>query len=233
MIMEEQPHQMTHEEYLECTTPYKPLFENCGPLDINKIFSLLGPPPVLSNEDPEIYKGMLLHYMNALTPRDFLLQMLIKDLVDADWEALRIKRHKAWAIERKKRILLEMEDRHNATAEGKRLASEDEGPKTEPEKLLDLEMTVDEYSHKALRTVTDLKKPTRDTELSRAMEEAINYYERLDKLEKDSIAKRVIILEQIRLHEEALRLKDDRLYGDPNEVNRLKTIIREMRDGRR
>jgi hypothetical protein len=36
------------------------------------------------------------------------------------------------------------------------------------------------------------------------MEEAIDYYERLDRLEKDCLAKRVILLEQFRMYDEAL-----------------------------
>ena len=63
------------------------------------------------------------------------------------------------------------------------------------------------------------------------MEEAISYYERLDRLEKDCLAKRVIIMEQIPLYEEALLLRRQREphYEDPNEVQRLRAVILELK----
>ena len=62
---------------------------NPTPIDLDKLKSILGPPPLLSTESAESYDAMLFHYMDALKPRDFLLQMLVKDLVDADWESSR------------------------------------------------------------------------------------------------------------------------------------------------
>src|SRR5262249_40875857 len=53
----------------------------------------------------------------------------------------------------------------------------------------------------------EVLRPSTDLDLARAMEEAIDYYERLDRLEKDSLAKRVVILEQIRLHDESLHIR--------------------------
>src|SRR5262249_15125804 len=52
-----------------------------------------------------------------------------------------------------------------------------------------------------------LGKPSPDLDVSRAMEDGIGYYERLDTLEKDGLAKRVIILDQIRIHDEALLMR--------------------------
>jgi hypothetical protein len=164
---------------------------------------------------------------------DFLGQMLVKDLADADWESLRIKRHKAWAIQSRDEIAREIEARHSVTVESKRIAeSKNEKSETEQDKLRHLERKVDGFATDAIKAVDRLKERSRDTELSRAMEETISYYERLDKLEKDSLAKRVIILEQYRLYEETLLLHRQRHpnYVDPNEVNRLKCTIRELRE---
>jgi hypothetical protein len=223
----------TKEEVLEfLNSPQPTSFERCGPLDLTIIHSILGPPPVLSNENAEAYNAMLLHYMKSLQPQDFLLQMLVKDLADADWEALRIKRHKAWAIERRNQIARQIEARHSAAVERKRIAdSKKEKPETEQDKLQHLEREVNGLSANVVKAVDHLKTPSRDIELSTAMEEAISYYERLDRLEKDCLAKRVIILEQIRLYEEALLLKRQREphYEDPSEIQRLKAVILELK----
>jgi hypothetical protein len=62
------------------------------------------------------------------------------------------------------------------------------------------------------------------------MEQAINYYERLDRLEKDSLAKRVILLEQIRIYDEALSIKNSRYYDllEATETKRLKQVLGEL-----
>jgi hypothetical protein len=62
-----------------------------------------GPPRLLSTENAEAYDAMLRHYVDSCEPRDLLEQGLVKRLVDANWESLRIKRHKARAIERRNR----------------------------------------------------------------------------------------------------------------------------------
>jgi hypothetical protein len=78
-----------------------------------------------------------------------------------------------------------------------------------------------------IKAADGLRNPPRDIDLSHAMEQTINYYERLDRLENDSLAKRVILLEQIRLHEEALRLKNNRYYDyiDATETARLERLM--------
>ena len=99
------------DEILESKNPnQRTYFESSGPLALDKMRSILGAPPLLSTENAEAYNAMQQHYMEALEPKDFVVQMLIKDLVDADWGSLRYKRHKAWAIERIDRIRRELRD---------------------------------------------------------------------------------------------------------------------------
>jgi hypothetical protein len=188
-------------------------FESPGPLALDKIRSILGAPPVLSTENAEAYYAMQQHYMEALEPKDFLLQMLVQDLMDADWESRRYKRHKAWAIERRDRMWRELQARHSEIAQQRKSAKENkEKPETESERLFQLELETDRLGINSIALVDGLQKPSRDADLSRAMEEAISYYERLERLEKDSLAKRVVILEQIRLYDEVLFLKGRRAY---------------------
>ena len=177
-------------------------------IDLNKLKELLGPPPVLSTESVQAYYAMQFHYMEALTPRDFFQQMLVKDLVDADWESLRFKRHKALAIERRDRKWRELQASHKDTSERKKVTKDNaEKPETDSERLQDLDLQTEELGLNCIKLAEGLMTPSMDMDLSRAMEEAISLYERLDKLEKDSLAKRVIIFEQIRLYEQDLYLK--------------------------
>jgi hypothetical protein len=133
-------------------------YESPGPLPFDKIKSIIGPPPVLSTEDAEAYNNMLLYYMKSVGPRDFLIQMLVKDLVDADWESLRFKRHKAWAIERGDRCAREIEGRRAAAAEGKRIA--ESKPETENERLFGLEYEVNVLADDAIKAADGLAKPS-------------------------------------------------------------------------
>lgn len=206
-------------------------YENPGSLPFEEIKLLIGEPPVLSSEDPELYNTMLLHYMKSLEPKDFMLQMLVKDLMDADWEALRIKRHKAWAIERRNRAAREVDARRVEEERGRALEAAEEKPETDKERLFELECEEEHLSKKAIELVDGLKKPSRAIELSDAMEQSINYYERLDRLEKDTLAKRVILLEQIRLYDEALSARRNGYYDylDATETARLKRIFNDMR----
>ena len=82
-----------------------------------------------------------------------------------------------------------------------------EKPETESERLFELELEAYDLGIECIDLADGLEKPAMDVGLSRAMEDAIRYYERLEKLEQDSLAKRVIILEQIRLYDEVLFLK--------------------------
>lgn len=207
---------------------------NPTPIDLDKLKSILGPPPLLSTESAESYDAMLFHYMDALKPRDFLLQMLVKDLVDADWESSRFRRHKSWAVERRDLKWRELQDRHLETTKKKVTSKENsEVPQTESERLWELELETEQLGANCIKLVDGLRKPNKDVELSRAMEEAINYYERLDRLEKDCLAKRVIILEQFRLYDEALYLRAARYsaYLNQLESDRLVEQIAVSRHG--
>ena len=68
--------------------------------DFVELKKLFGPPPVLSSEDPKAYYAMWARILESLKPRDFIEQMLSKDLADATWEMKRYSRHKALVIER-------------------------------------------------------------------------------------------------------------------------------------
>ena len=90
--------------------------------------------------------------------------------------------------------------RHSKLAQQRKSAKENqEKPETESERLFHLELERHDLALECIDLVDGLEKSSVDVGFSRAKEDAIRYYERLEKLEQDSLAKRVIILEQIRL----------------------------------
>src|SRR5262249_17037930 len=83
--------------------------------DFAELKKLFGPPPVLSSEDANAYYAMMARIIEAIEPRDFIEQMLAKDLTDVTWQLQRYSRHKALAVERQYREQqLEAEDEQEA-----------------------------------------------------------------------------------------------------------------------
>src|SRR5262245_1230880 len=80
------------------------------PLKLDRLIALAGPEPVLTTENSDSYRELLVHYMEALKPRDVVTQMLVKYLVDIEWESSRFRRHKALVIERREQRLRELRD---------------------------------------------------------------------------------------------------------------------------
>jgi hypothetical protein len=71
------------------------------PPDWNKVYPLLGGPPVLSTEDIEAYTELLNGFTEMLEPRDMMELMWTKEAADATWEAGRDAREKNCLPERR------------------------------------------------------------------------------------------------------------------------------------
>ena len=56
---------------------------------------LLGPPPVISGEDPKEYAELLERILSDLKPRDFIETAFVRDIADHIWEVRRLRRLKA------------------------------------------------------------------------------------------------------------------------------------------
>ena len=67
----------------------KPIAEalNCG--------DLLGPPAIISGEDPKEYAELLERLYNDVKPRDFIEAAFVRDIADHIWEIRRLRRLKA------------------------------------------------------------------------------------------------------------------------------------------
>ena len=69
--------------------------------DWNKVYPLLGGPPVWSTENIESYNELLNEFTQMLEPRDVIELMRTKEAADASWEVARIAREKNGLPERK------------------------------------------------------------------------------------------------------------------------------------
>jgi hypothetical protein len=97
-----------------------------------KLKKLLGPPPILSSEDPKIYDALLAEIIESVGPSHFIVQMLVKNLADVTWEITRISRHKAMVIEGQYRLRQEMEEKRRQREEYDELEEDAEADTAEP-----------------------------------------------------------------------------------------------------
>jgi hypothetical protein len=57
--------------------------------------ALLGPPPLLEGEDAGAFEDLYERFRSVVTPRDFLEEVWVRDIVDIIWGMFRLKRLKA------------------------------------------------------------------------------------------------------------------------------------------
>jgi hypothetical protein len=67
---------------------------------VAELWTLFGPPPVLSTENQQAYDKLCAEYAVAYRPRSALHVRLIREVVDTEWEICRLIRHNTVAIER-------------------------------------------------------------------------------------------------------------------------------------
>ena len=176
------------------------------PLEINKFKDIIGQPAILSTESADSYDAMFKQYMEALRPRDFLLQLMVKDLVHYEWVCLRLRRQQVLAIERRDRIAKELQDQRGKPAKQKRIAAApaDQEP-------LSLGPGIERSRGQSIEVITANSATPLDLALAHAMEDAIDYYEQLDRMEGVALAKRISTLEQMKHYNQALVDQEQRL----------------------
>jgi hypothetical protein len=67
-----------------------------------------GPPPLLEGEDAAAYDDLLVRISTAVKPTDIILDILVRDVVDLTWEALRLRRLKTALLTASAHIGLEV-----------------------------------------------------------------------------------------------------------------------------
>jgi hypothetical protein len=168
---------------------------------------LFGPPPVLRTEDPKAYDGIMLRLIQCFAPRDFMEQLLMKQLTDQTWDMKRYTHHKTLSIERKfLQRLGSLAKRAKAAGQKQdgqaRKPIEGDGqPLTELVRMYDLEDFIQ-------GTVQDvdaiLERLPAEFDHARALEASIDYHTRLDELLSTATARRNDALDQLERYRRGL-----------------------------
>ena len=66
-----------------------------GSVEITELDELLGPPPLLHNESLVDYEGLKARLRAKIVPQDVLEEIWVRDILDLQWEVLRMRRLKA------------------------------------------------------------------------------------------------------------------------------------------
>ena len=66
-----------------------------GSVEIADLDDLLGPPPVLPNESLVDYEGLKARLRAKIDPQDVLEEIWLRDILDLQWEVLRMRRLKS------------------------------------------------------------------------------------------------------------------------------------------
>ena len=144
-----------------------------------------GEPPVLSTESSEAYDAILAGLVASHKPWDCMSKMLVRQMADFIWHILRYERHKSWTIERRHRKRVEFQARRaKAAADKKKARAEEVVEKTnegspELNRLLEL-LDVHESTYQDVDDI--LNRSAEELDHAQALEDGIDYYERLDDL---------------------------------------------------
>jgi len=76
-------------------TPAAPEARSLSPVIPEDIRSFLGDPPLTPHEDPAVYQDLLSRMAQAVTPKDAIEWVWIRDVCDLVWEARRLRLAKA------------------------------------------------------------------------------------------------------------------------------------------
>jgi hypothetical protein len=137
--------------------------------------------------------------LEVLKPKDFFAQMLVKNYVDEEWEANRFKRHKALTVERRDRHCRELQaklPRKDCTA--KECKENEEKPATDSERLFLKELEAEDLGFQALKAL----EPSTELGVAQALEERIDYYERLDGYCREKMARKSVLFDQFQHYQE-------------------------------
>jgi hypothetical protein len=161
---------------------------------VAELLHLFGPTPVLSSENIGSYQQVMAQFLEDFAPRDFIEELLIKELADSTWEAARYARYKTLLMERRFRDRLEYQARRgNATAQSK-VALAEKPPVQNGWLSIDPDDVLDELLEEVDAI---LLKPAAELDHFHAVEVGLVYYEHLDNLFAAAVARRNNALNRI------------------------------------
>jgi hypothetical protein len=80
--------------FLEANIMNRSLVKAYGPNLPVVLAKIFGPPPLVGNEDPQLYKELFSHIADEYEPKTISDWLLVKDLADLHWDRLRERRLK-------------------------------------------------------------------------------------------------------------------------------------------
>jgi hypothetical protein len=155
----------------------------------------IAPAPLLPGEDGTEYAKFTVKFLAAAKPRDFIEEMLARDVVDLSWETYRLRRLKAGLL----RV---------ACGDGIRSVAGKLGPiAAEPWSLYDLAakwMSGDKEARKRFDEILNKAGLGMEGVMAEALSSKIDTFERIDRMLASSEARRNNALRGIDRHREAL-----------------------------
>jgi len=165
----------------------KPLTQD----QVTELWTLFGPPPILSTEDKEAYDSLRKGCVAYYRPTNTLHLTLIRELVDTEWEIFRLVRHRTRGIERRFRTRI---DDWVSRLKSINAQREQEIKKLYPsqtQRLSELETAVSNTEAK----IEEIQKRQPDElDHNRALDEAAKFLEVLDKWLNTATARRNSVL---------------------------------------
>jgi len=168
---------------------------------------LLGRPPILSSENAEHYAEIWNRLTADFKPSDIAELLLIRNFIDATWEALRYVRHRTLSVERRFRQSLEFQQtradeiKARREKEIRRLAQKLGVPPDELARKFQLDCELEEILSDTNEIFARIPN---ELDHARALESAIGYHEQLETLINGARRRQDDALEQLELYRAGL-----------------------------
>jgi hypothetical protein len=187
--------------------------------EIGEMWSLFGPPPVLSTEDRQSYDRICAEYVVLYKPTNLAQLKAIRDVVDADWEIFRFRRHRSLGIERHFRKFLDdqvLRIRFHQEKSKQRVKS---GRPSDLADLAELQRVV-ENTQSDVEDI--LNRPATEIDHNLAFEQGAEFFDHLDKWLNSATARRNAALQILEYCCERLSDEDETIDIEYQEVETRK-----------
>jgi hypothetical protein len=157
--------------------------------EIENIKHLFGPPPVFRWENEQAYYSILAQLIESINPRNFLERMQVKHMADDVWKSQRYQLHQVVAINRREQVSLQL-GKERSEVEKMRIARKDRRRDLfdyppEDHNQREAEFNALETAYEELTEYTEIFLP--ELKSANALEQGINYYDRLEWLKSTAI----------------------------------------------
>jgi hypothetical protein len=207
--------------------------------DLDAFGTVFGPPSLLTTESVSQYREMADQLIKSLQPNDGLELLLVRQVLHVTWKILRFERHQTLGIDRRVRQSLDLQNDLKAErakkqeALSKKLAEKTGQPATELSKMVELceviESSVGDIDALAQRG----HERRREIMYNEALEAAMDFQERLDRLINGATKRRNDALQLLEYYRTGLgrrlrELTDNIIDGNAVELNNPNMIAKHV-----